>query len=132
MAQQHKTVSRPLSPHMQVYRPQLTSVLSFSHRLSGLALSATSLLLVYWLAALAGGETAYQNAVSVLSAWWCQIILFLGTFALYFHLGNGIRHLYWDTGRGFDLPSVYTSGWTVVIAAAVLTVLTWIMLLVLQ
>jgi succinate dehydrogenase / fumarate reductase cytochrome b subunit len=131
MAKQNGVAPRPLSPHLQIYRPQLTSVLSISHRVSGIALSAASLLLVYWLVALAGGQSAYEHALAVLGSWWSQLILFLCTFAFFFHLANGIRHLYWDSGRGFDMPSVYASGWTAVIAAAVLTVLTWIMLAVL-
>jgi len=130
MATSNQSSARPLSPHLQVYRPQVTSVLSIFHRFSGLVLSAASLLLVYWLAALAGGEAAYNSARELLGTWWSIVILFLATLAFYYHLANGIRHLYWDSGRGFELPAVYASGWTVVIATCVLTVLTWVSALV--
>jgi len=118
--------SRPLSPHLQVYRPQLTSVLSICHRATGIALAGGAVLLVYWLASLAGGETSYAAANAFMLSWFGQLILFLFTFAGFYHLCNGIRHLYWDSGRGFDLESVYLSGRVVVAVSVVLTFLTWI------
>jgi succinate dehydrogenase / fumarate reductase cytochrome b subunit len=120
---------RPLSPHLQIYRPQLTSVLSISHRFSGAVLAAGLLLLVYWLAALASGEAAYDTALGVLGAWPVKVILFLGTLAFFYHLCNGIRHLWWDSGRGFEIPQVYASGWTVVIASIALTTAAWAFIL---
>jgi len=120
------TRSRPLSPHLQVYKPQLTSVLSICHRGTGVALTGGSLLLVYWLAALAGGESSYASASAFISSWFGLLILFLFSFATFFHLCNGIRHLYWDSGRGFDMDSVYLSGRVVIAATVVLTLLTWI------
>ena len=120
------TDNRPLSPHLQVYRPQLTAVLSITHRITGVALAVGTLVLVYWLVSAAGGAESYLNAQAVLDSWLVKLLLFGWTFALYYHLANGVRHLYWDTGNGFDLETVYLSGKIVVGAAAILTVLTWI------
>lgn len=117
---------RPLSPHLQVYRPQITSVLSITHRATGIALMVGTLMLTCWLVSAATGPTAYE----VLQVWMAGIIgrlLLLGwTFALFYHLCNGIRHLLWDAGWGFELKQVDITGWTVVAAAAVLTVAAWI------
>lgn len=120
---------RPLSPHLQVYRPQITSVLSISHRFTGGVLAVGLLLLVYWLAALAAGEAAYANALGILGSWPVQVVLFLGVFAFFYHLCNGIRHLWWDTGRGFEIAQVYRSGWIVLLASAALTLIAWGLLL---
>ncbi len=106
---------RPLSPHLQIYRPQLTSVLSILHRATGVALSLGTLLLVYWLIALA-----------LIGSWLGRLLLFGWTIAFFYHLANGVRHLVWDAGRGYELPVVYASGWTVVIATGVLTLASWI------
>jgi succinate dehydrogenase / fumarate reductase cytochrome b subunit len=117
---------RPLSPHLQIYRPQITSILSILHRITGAALAVGTLLLVYWLAAAAGGPDTYDAAQSVIGSVIGQLLLFGWTWALFFHLVNGIRHLLWDTGKGFDLPIVSVSGWTAVILATVLTLAVWI------
>ena len=121
--------NRPLSPHLQIYRPQITSVLSISHRISGIVLTAGLLLLVYWLAALAAGDTAYAAALSVLGAWPVKLLLFLGSFAFFYHFANGLRHLWWDSGRGFEISEVNASGWVVLVAATLLTALVWAVLL---
>jgi succinate dehydrogenase / fumarate reductase, cytochrome b subunit len=121
--------NRPLSPHLLIYRPQLTSVLSIFHRFTGVVLSAGLLLLVYWLAALAAGDAAYTAALGVLGAWPVKILLFLFSYAFFYHLCNGLRHLWWDTGRGFEIPQIYASGWVVVVASLALTSLTWAVLL---
>jgi succinate dehydrogenase / fumarate reductase cytochrome b subunit len=120
------SAKRPLSPHLQVYRPQLTSVLSITHRLSGVALGVGTLLLVYWLAAAAAGPEAFESAQSFVGSFLGRILLFGWTIGLFFHLCNGIRHLFWDIGLGFELDDVYRSGWTVVVAAAVLSLVTWV------
>ncbi len=120
------SAKRPLSPHLQVYRPQLTSVLSITHRVSGVALSAGTLLLVYWLAAAASGPEAFHGAQAFVGSFIGQLLLLGWTFALFFHLCNGIRHLFWDVGLGFELDEVYRSGWTVVVATVALTLIVWI------
>jgi len=119
--------NRPLSPHLQIYRPQLTSVLSITHRATGVALAVGTLLLVYWLVAAASGPEAYLEARGFLGNWLIKLLLFLWSFALFYHLANGIRHLVWDAGYGFDMSSVYLSGRIVVGAAAALTILVWLL-----
>lgn len=119
--------SRPLSPHLQVYRPQLTSVLSIAHRGTGIFLTLGTLLLVYWLLSIASGPEAYANARAFFGSWFGQLVLFAWTFALFYHLCNGIRHLFWDIGFGFELPTVYASGKAVLIVSAVLTLLAWLL-----
>lgn len=121
--------NRPISPHLQVYRPQITTVLSISHRFSGAILAVGLLLLVYWLAAVAAGDAAYATAVGWLGSWPARLLLFFASFAFFYHLANGIRHLWWDSGRGFEIRQVKTSGWTVVIAAGVFTLIAWTVLL---
>ncbi|MDX1606401.1 MAG: succinate dehydrogenase, cytochrome b556 subunit [Candidatus Competibacterales bacterium] len=121
------TAQRPLSPHLQIYRPQLTSVLSISHRATGIALAVGTLLLVYWLAAAALGADSYATAQSVMGSWIGLVLLFLWSWALFYHLCNGIRHLFWDAGYGFDLTTVYASGKAVVVASVILTVLCWLL-----
>jgi succinate dehydrogenase / fumarate reductase cytochrome b subunit len=116
---------RPLSPHLQVYRWQLTSVLSILHRATGIALSAGAVLLVLWLVAAAAGPTPYAHIQGFLGSWFGLLLLFGWTVSLFYHLCNGIRHLWWDTGHGLELSAVYASGWTVIVATAVLTVLAW-------
>ena len=117
---------RPLSPHLQVYRPQITSVLSILHRITGVALAAGGVLLVYWLVAAASGPDAFATAQAVIGSFFGQLFLFGWTFALFYHFCNGIRHLSWDAGWGLELPMVYRTGWAVVGASAILTLLSWI------
>jgi succinate dehydrogenase / fumarate reductase cytochrome b subunit len=117
--------SRPLSPHLQVYRPQLTSLLSITHRTTGVLLSLGSLVLLYWLVAAATGPEAYARAQSVLGCIWSKLLLAGWTWALFYHLCNGIRHLCWDAGKGLDLKTAYASGYTVIACSLVLTALTW-------
>ena len=117
---------RPLSPHLQVYRWQLTSVLSILHRFSGVALSLGAILLVWWLGAAADGPDPYAGVQRFLGSWLGLLLLFGWSVALFYHLCNGIRHLWWDTGRGLDLKAVYASGWAVVAGTGALTVIAWI------
>lgn len=117
--------ARPLSPHLQIYRPQLTSVLSVTHRGTGIALVAGSLLLVYWLLAAASGAEAYASAQALLGSWIGRIVLLGFSFSLFFHLCNGIRHLFWDVGLGFELKTTYASGAAVVIVSVAMTVVAW-------
>ena len=119
--------NRPLSPHLQVYRPQLTSMLSILHRITGVALAVGTLLLVYWLAAAAGGPESFASAQALVGSFIGRLFLFGWTFALYYHLCNGIRHLFWDAGYGFEMQTAERSGWLVVGASAALTLLSWIL-----
>lgn len=120
------TGGRPLSPHLQVYRPQLTSILSILHRLTGVALAVGTLLLIWWLAAAAAGGGAFDTMQMVIGSWIGRLLLFGWSFSLFYHLCNGIRHLFWDAGRGFELSTVAASGWAVVIVSGALTVAAWV------
>lgn len=122
-----KPVVRPLSPHLQVYRLPLTALMSIAHRITGCGLAVGLLLLTYWLASAAYGGPAYTQARDVLSSWLGLLILFGFSFALYFHLCNGIRHLFWDAGHGFEIPATQRANVIVLVAAVALTVLTWLM-----
>jgi succinate dehydrogenase / fumarate reductase cytochrome b subunit len=117
---------RPLSPHLQIYRWQLTSVLSILHRMTGIALAVGAILLVSWLGAAADGPKSYATFQNFMGSWLGLLLLFSWSVALFYHLCNGIRHLWWDTGHGLELKSVYASGWTVVGATGALTILAWI------
>lgn len=117
---------RPISPHLQVYKPQLTSVLSITHRATGVFLTLGTLLLVYWIVAIATGPDAYAGVRQFLGSVIGRLLLLAWSYALFYHLCNGIRHLFWDVGLGFDIKSVYASGWAVLIGSVILTLLTWL------
>ena len=120
------TGSRPLSPHLQIYRPQLTSILSILHRLTGVALWLGTLMIAWWLIAAAAGPGAYAVVETATASWIGRLVLLGWTFALFYHLCNGIRHLFWDAGRGLELGAVYATGWAVVVASMALTVAAWV------
>lgn len=117
---------RPLSPNIQIYRPQLTSVLSIANRITGVVLSLGAVGLVVWLSAGASGPRTYGVVQSAVGSWFGQVVLFGCTFAFFLHLCGGIRHLVWDTVHGFELRSIYISGWTVVAASVALTAAAWL------
>lgn len=116
-------VRRPLSPHLQVYKPQLTSVLSIFNRISGVATSVGTLLMVWWLVASAGSAGQFGAMQRFMGSFVGVVLLIGWTLALVYHTVGGLRHLAWDAGYGFDLPAVYASGRMAVVATAVLTVL---------
>ncbi|MEM1400336.1 MAG: succinate dehydrogenase, cytochrome b556 subunit [Pseudomonadota bacterium] len=116
---------RPLSPHLQIYKPQITSVLSIMHRGTGIVLAVGTLVLVYWLASAAAGPDYFTTASAIVGSWFGLLCLFGWTAALFYHLCNGIRHLVWDAGYGYELETVSKSGWAVLIATGILTVLSW-------
>jgi succinate dehydrogenase / fumarate reductase, cytochrome b subunit len=121
-----KLISRPLSPHLQIYRWPLSMVLSIGHRATGIALSVGAVLLTWWLVAAAVSDRAFA-AVQWFLGSWIGIICLLGWSAsLVFHLFTGLRHLAWDAGYGFEKPTYNKSGWTVVIATVVVGLLVWI------
>lgn len=119
--------NRPLSPHLQVYRPQITSSLSILFRIMGVASSIGSIILVWWLVAAASGAEAYDFMSLIVGSVIGQLFLFGWTFALVYHTCNGLRHLYWDTGKGFDVDSVVTSGKLVVGLSIVITIALWLL-----
>ena len=126
MSVANRPSSRPLSPHLQVYRPQLTSVLSILHRATGIALSIGALYLAIWVMYAAGGARGYEAFQSFNSSILGRILLGGWLFSAFYHLCNGIRHLFWDAGYGFELKDAYRSGWIVVVVALIATVLSWI------
>jgi succinate dehydrogenase / fumarate reductase cytochrome b subunit len=114
--------ARPLSPHLQVYRWQMGNTLSILHRATGAALALGLVALSYWLISLAGGEESYEEAMRLFSSPIGLLFLLGWTFSFLYHLLNGIRHLFWDAGYGFERTSRHASGWFVVLGALVLTV----------
>lgn len=118
--------NRPLSPFMigPYYRPQLNSVTSILTRVTGNALVVAGLLVTWWFLAAAAGPEAFALANGVLTSWFGDIVMFLSLWALWYHTLAGLRHLYWDTGRGFSLGMVNKLGWGIVGGSIVLTILT--------
>ncbi len=118
-------LSRPLSPHLQVYRWQISNTLSILHRLTGVVLALGGLALVAWLLALASGQAAFAGANALLGSLAGQLALVGWTFCFFYHLCNGLRHLAWDAGHGFDKAVARKSGIAVVTAAVLLSVIFW-------
>jgi succinate dehydrogenase / fumarate reductase cytochrome b subunit len=121
-----KLVRRPLSPHVQIYRWPISMVLSILHRVTGVALGVGTLLLTWWLVAAATSDAAFATAQWFIGSALGLLLLFGWSFALFFHLYSGVRHLIWDAGVGFDSPTYNFTGWAVVIATGVSTVLVWV------
>ena len=119
-------LQRPTSPHLQIYRWQITMVMSILHRATGLALVAGTLLLVCWISAAAYSPHCFNLLHEFFGGLIGKIMLFCWSVAFYYHLLNGIRHLWWDMGRGFELQDAERSGWMVVVGCFLLTVITWI------
>ena len=116
---------RPLSPHIQVYRPQWSSMLSIMHRVTGILLALGGLLLAWWLVAAASGPEAFAVVQAFLGSLPGRILLVGWTWALFYHLCNGIRHLVWDAGIGYELDTAAATGAIVVAASIILTLATW-------
>ncbi|MEP6634936.1 MAG: succinate dehydrogenase, cytochrome b556 subunit [Luteimonas sp.] len=116
---------RPLSPHLQVYRWQITMVMSILHRVSGMILSVGAFGLTWWLLAVAQGGSAYDRAATCLASPIGLVVLAGFSLALVYHLLNGLRHLSWDIGWGFEIPDVYRSGYAVAGLTVALTALIW-------
>lgn len=120
---------RPLSPHLQVYRWQITMTMSILHRATGLAITVGAFGLAWWLMAVAAGGDTYREAAECLASPLGLLALAGFSLSLVYHLLNGIRHLLWDAGWGFEIPEFYASGWTVAILTVVLTGLIWLAVL---
>ena len=119
---------RPLSPHLSIYRWPISMTLSILHRVTGVALSAGLIVLTIWLLALSSGATAYGQVAALLQSFPGRLILAGFSFAFFFHLCNGVRHLMWDIGKGFEMRQVTASAWAVVVASLGLTLLLWLSL----
>ncbi|WP_417514562.1 succinate dehydrogenase, cytochrome b556 subunit [Minwuia sp.] len=119
--------NRPLSPHIQVYdMMQITALMSILHRITGVVLAGGLLLVLWWLVALASGPEYYNTVMGYAGSWIGRLVMLGFTWALFYHLCNGLRHLYWDAGWGFEIPSVYRTGYMVLIGSVVLTVGAWV------
>lgn len=115
---------RPLSPHLQVYRWQITMTMSILHRTAGLALAVGAFGVTWWLLAVAGG-VSYESFVACAASPLGRLVLFGFSACLVYHLFNGIRHLLWDAGWGYEIPRVYATGWTVAALSILVTALIW-------
>lgn len=115
--------NRPRSPHVMIYRPQLTSILSIVHRITGVGMSVTALLIVWWFIAAATGADTFDIADSVLTSWLGILVLVASLWAFWFHFFNGIRHLRWDTGAGMGIDETTRSGIIALALSVVMTIL---------
>lgn len=120
---------RPLSPHLQHYKLPLTAYLSIAHRGAGIVNSAAIVLLVLLIASAAGTPDSYAFMSGIANSWFGKLVMFGFTLTLYYHMANGIRHLFWDIGRGLDLVDAKKSGNVCVVAALVLSIITWMVAL---
>ena len=126
MSVANRPVHRPLSPHLQIYRVQLTSTLSILHRATGIALSVGALYLVVWVVMASASPNTYRIFQGFNTSILGRIVLGGWLFCAFYHLCNGIRHLFWDAGYGFELKDAYRSGWIVVAVSLVATAASWI------
>lgn len=127
MADVKRVVERPLSPHLQIYRPQLTSITSILTRITGNGLILGTLLAVWWLLAAATSDSYFAVANAVVTSWFGKLIFLGSVWALWYHYLAGLRHLYFDAGKGLDIPTAEKLGWACIIGSVVLTVLTIIL-----
>ena len=122
--------SRPLSPHLQVYRPQLTSVLSILHRMTGIFLLLGIMILSGWIISLSVGPSIFSSYQELLDTVFVKVCLVGLSFSMIYHILNGIRHLLWDVGWGLELKHVYVTGWIVISLSSLLTIALWIWLII--
>jgi succinate dehydrogenase / fumarate reductase, cytochrome b subunit len=118
--------NRPLSPHLQVYKPQLTTFMSITHRATGIALAVGTLVLVCWLIAAATGESEFNDVQAFLGSIVGRLLLLGWSYALFYHMCNGLRHLFWDAGKGFEIETAYMTGRIVIAASVLLTIAAWV------
>lgn len=116
--------NRPLSPHLTIYRPQMTSMSSILTRITGTSLLAGGLLVVWWLLAASTSPSSFAFADGVITSWFGDLVMTLSAWALWYHALAGLRHLYWDTGRGLEVETAEKLGWVIIVLSVVLTVLT--------
>lgn len=116
--------NRPLSPHLEIYRPQLTSITSILTRITGNALLVSAILIIWWFFAAATSEAYFDVVNGFLTSWFGDLILTFSVWGLWYHTLAGIRHLIWDSGYGLELETAETMGWIVVIVSVLLTIFT--------
>jgi succinate dehydrogenase / fumarate reductase cytochrome b subunit len=120
--------NRPLSPHLTIYRPQLTSMTSILTRITGNALIVAALLVVWWFLAAASSPEYFAVADAVLTSWFGDVVMFLSLWALWYHTLAGIRHLIWDNALMLEIETAEKLGWVVIGGSVVLTILTAIII----
>jgi len=120
--------NRPLSPHLTIYRPQMTSISSIFVRITGNALLAATLLLIAWLLAASTSAAAFEWVQCVITSWFGDLVFLLSLWALWYHMLGGLRHLIWDTGRGLELKTAERMGWMMIVGSLLLTAFTVIWL----
>lgn len=118
--------NRPLSPHITIYRPQMTSITSILTRITGNAMLVAALMIVWWFAAAAAGPEAFATADGFITSWFGDLVMALSVWGLWYHFMAGLRHLYWDSGRGYDLESAYALGYAVIAGSLILTIITFL------
>jgi succinate dehydrogenase / fumarate reductase cytochrome b subunit len=118
---------RPLSPHLQIYRPQMTTVLSIFHRFTGVGMIAGIALVIWWLVAAMYGEAAYNTAMDFSTGWMGRFILFGLTLSLFYHMANGIRHLIWDMGYLFEIKNAFKAGYACLAFTVLATAYVWLL-----
>lgn len=116
---------RPLSPHLQIYRWRLTMLLSILHRATGVSLAIGTMMVVWMLLSAASGEEAFNCFAQFSSSVLGQLMLFGWTVALFYHMANGVRHFFWDIGKGYEIKTAFASGYMVLIFTAIMTALVW-------
>jgi len=119
---------RPLSPHLTIYRPQMTSITSIFVRITGNAMLVAGLMIVWWFVAAATGADAFARANGVITSWFGDLVMLLSTWALWYHLFGGLRHLVWDAGYGLEVEEAETMGMIMIIASFAMTILCVIIL----
>lgn len=124
-----KASKRPLSPHLQVYKPQMTSVMSIMHRVTGAGNTIGLLLFSWWLISAASGIDSYANFMSFMTSVFGLFLLFGWTVSVFYHMCNGVRHLFWDTGKLFKIENAYKAGYIVLAMTALLTLAVWVIAL---
>ena len=123
-----KKYIKPLSPHLQVYKPQITSILSITHRITGIILFFSSFFLALWLFSMAYNENIKNLVNTFFSLFFGKTILFFISFSFFYHLLNGIRHLFWDIGYGYKLSNVYITGLLVIVLTLIINIYIWFFL----
>lgn len=122
-----KRVERPLSPHIQIYRPQLTAITSILTRITGNALAVTAVLVVWWLLAAATSAEHYNTVNGIMTSWFGDLVFTLSALGMWYHYLAGLRHFYFDAGKGLDIPTAEKLGWGCLIGSVVLTLITLIL-----
>ena len=119
--------NNPLSPHLQIYRWQISSLLSIAHRISGVINLLALVLIFFWLILLSFGESNYELFLLIINSFFGKFILIGFTWSMSFHLLSGLRHLFWDLGYGFEIKTANISGIVVIVSSLIMTIIFWLL-----